>query len=217
MHAVPSDHPQSASPLRSLDAARRERQDRRAGEAALTETAHGQPYVAAADVTALLNRIGECVRALPSFGRTRTQSSAVLAKRTLSAISTCSPSRLAEGDGLRAVLERVNTARDALRGTAPTGAERIAIARWIGQADLAEEDAPADDRDRNGHGLPAHAYVLCGGRVIRQPCDHHGHDDDGAEDGHGSVEERIDDLARAGALIAAEIDRLQQLGERRYA
>jgi len=177
-------------------------------------TLAGQPYVAAADVAALLNRIGECVRALPSFGRTRTQSSAVVAKRTLSAISTCSPSRLAEGDGLRSVLERLNAARDALRGTATTGAERIAIARWIGQVDLSDGAGSADEREP--HGLPAHSYVLCGGQVIRQPCDHHGHDG-AADDGHGSVEERIDDLARAGALIAAEIDRLQHLGERRYA
>jgi hypothetical protein len=167
--------PDPASPPASLEAARRQRQDRQLAAPATS----GQPYVAAADVAALLNRIGECVRALPSFGRTRTQSSAVLAKRTLSAISTCSPSRLAEGDALRPVLERLNASRDALRGTAATGAERIAIARWIGQVDL--PDGPTDD------------------------------------DGHDSIEERIDDLARAGALIAAEIDRLQQLDERRYA
>jgi len=212
---VPSEPRHSNAPT-SLDAVRRERQDRHAGEPAVEATPAAQPYVTAADVVALLNRIGECVRALPSFGRTRTQSSAVVAKRTLSAISTCSPSRLAEGDGLRAVLERLDTTRDALRGSETVGTERIAIARWIGQVDISDGAGAAPADTRKAHGLPAHSYVLCGGQVIRQPCDHHGHD--GADDdGHGSVEERIDDLARAGALIAAEIDRLQQLGERRYA
>ncbi len=212
---MPSEARLSDQPT-SLDAVRRERQDRRAGEPAADAAIAARPYVAAADVVALLNRIGECVRALPSFGRTRTQSSAVVAKRTLSAISTCSPSRLAEGDGLRAVLERLDTTRQPLGGSETTGTERIAIARWIGQVDISDGAGAASSDERDAPGLPAHSYVLCGGQVIRQPCDHHGHEG-AADDGHGSVEERIDDLARAGALIAAEIDRLQQLGERRYA
>lgn len=173
----------------------------------------GQPSVAAADVVALLNRIGECVRVLPSFGRTRTQTSAVLAKRTLSAISTCSPSRLADDDPLRAVLARLDTTREALRETVTTGVERIAIARRLGELQI---PLGAGSEDRVEHGLPAHTYLLCGGHVVRQPGDHPDHDGPG-DDGHWSVDERIDDLARAGALIAAEIDRLQQLGERRYA
>ena len=180
--------------------------------AAAAET--GQPYVAAADVVALLNRVGECVRALPSFGRSRTQTSAVIAKRTLSAISTCSPSRLPDDDPLRPVLARLDVSRDALRNSVTTGVERIGIAHRLGQLHIAAGDAASDERVE--HGLPAHSYLLCGGQVIRQPADHPGHDGDG-EGGHASVEERIDDLARAGALIAAEIDRLQQLAERRYA
>ena len=103
----------------SLDAARRER---RTAELAGPESDFGQPYVAASDVVAVLNRVGECVRALPSFGRTRTQTAAVVAKRTLSAISTCSPAGLAETDELRSVLARLDVTRDALRVTALSGA-----------------------------------------------------------------------------------------------
>ena len=190
----------------SLDAARRER---RSAELAGPESDFGQPYVAAADVVALLNRIGECVRALPSFGRTRTQTSAVVAKRTLSAISTCSPSGLAATDELRAVLARLEVTRDALRVTALSGAQRIAAARWLGQRVAADDPAAAED-----HGRPAHTYVICNGQVIRQPGDH---GDGAGDETHPTREERIDDLARAGALIAAEIDRLQQDEQRRYA
>jgi hypothetical protein len=139
----------------------------------------------------------------------------VIAKRTLSAISTCSPSRLGEGDPLRPVLARLDATREALRESVTTGVERIAIARRLGELRIPAGDPAADD-ERVEHGLPAHTYLLCGGQVIRQPADHPAHDGAG-DDGHASVEERIDDLARAGALIAAEIDRLQQLGERRYA
>ena len=188
----------------SLDRARRAR-----GRA--TDVA--QFYVAAADVVALINRVGDCVRVLPSYGRTRTRTSAVIAKQTLSAISTCSPSRLDDDDPLRPVLARLDAAREALRDSVTTGIERIAIARRLG--DLQIPAADPGSAERLEHGLPARAYLLCGGQVIRQPADHPGHG--GAGDGHWSVEERVDDLARAGALIAAEIDRLQQLGERRYA
>jgi len=210
--------PTSPEPPTSLDAARRERDERTAPASTSPGAEAGQPYVAAADVVALLNRIGECVRALPSFGRTRTQTSAVVAKQTLSAISTCSAARLADDDELRAVLARLDAARAALRGGLASGAERIAIARWLGQLDIpgdgdAEGDGDGDAQERQERGLPASSYVLCGGQVIRQPGDHHGADDDLPE----SAEDRIDDLARAGALIAAEIDRLQQLAERRYA
>ncbi|HEX4363550.1 MAG TPA: hypothetical protein VHZ75_03305 [Solirubrobacteraceae bacterium] len=133
----------------------------------------------AADVVALLNRIGECVRALPSFGRTRTQTAAVVAKRTLSAISTCSPSGLADRDELRPVLARLGASRNTLRD---------------------EYDAPA------------HAYVIRNGEVFREL------DGEAASDAVGeSDEERIQDLARAGAVIAAEIDRLQRHQQRRYA
>ncbi len=168
---VPVPHETPAEIPTSLDAARRERDDAlrdAAPRAASFGADAGRPEVAPADVVALLNRVGECVRALPSFGRTRTRTAAVVAKRTLSAISTCSPSGL------------------------------------------------AGDDERADRGLPASSYLLCGGQVIRQPVDHHlagGMPDELPE----SVEERIDDLARAGALIAAEIDRLQQLGERRSA
>ena len=173
-----------------------------------------QPYVAAADVVALINRVGECVRVLPSFGRTRTQTSAVIAKRTLSAISTCSPARLDDDDPLRPVLARLDAARETLRDSVTTGVERIAIARRLGDMQIPAGDPASPELVE--HGLPAHAYLLCGGQVVRQPSDPHG-DAGAGGDGHWSVEERIDDLARAGALIAAEIDRLQQLGERRYA
>lgn len=182
-------------------------------EAAAVAAGTAQPYVAATDVVALLNRVGECVRALPSFGRTRTQTTAVIAKRTLSAISTCSPSRLDGDDPLRPVLARLGAAREALRDSVTGGVERISIARRLGDLHIPAGDPASAERVE--HGLPARAYLLCGGQVIRQPADHPGHD--GAGDGHWSVEERVDDLARAGALIAAEIDRLQQLGERRYA
>jgi hypothetical protein len=190
----------------SLDAARRER---RAPEPPGPESDFGQPYVAAADVVALLNRVGECVRALPSFGRTRTPTSAVVAKRTLSAISTCSPAGLAENDELRGVLARLGVTRGALRVTALSGAQRIAAVRWLGQRAADDDPAAAE-----GHGRPAHTYVICNGQVIRQPGDH---DDGAGEELRVSREERIDDLARAGALIAAEIDRLQQDELRRYA
>ena len=165
---------------------------------------------------ALLNRVGECVRALPSFGRTRTQTAAVVAKRTLSAISTCSPSGLGEHDDLRPVLARLDATRQALRVTALTGAQRIAAARWLGQ--VADDSRPADaDADADEpYGAPTHAYVICGGQVIRQPGD-----PAGADAGHDAEplnsEEHIEDLARAGALIAAEIDRLQHHQHRRYA
>ncbi len=172
------------------------------------ESDFGQPYVAAADVVAVLNRIGECVRALPSFGRTRTQTSAVVAKRALSAISTCSPSGLAEGDELRAVLARLDVVRGALRVTALSGAQRIAAVRWLGQR-VAADDAIAGEPHR-----PTHTYVICNGQVIRQPGDH---GDAAGDEVHVTREERIEDLARAGALIAAEIDRLQQDEQRRYA
>lgn len=200
----------------SLDRARRAREEaltRGAPDAAVAAALDRRAYVAGADVVALLNRVGECVRVLPSFGRTRTQTSAVIAKRTLSAISTCSPSRLPDGDPLRPVLARLDATREALRERVTTGAERIAIARWLGQLHIAAGDGCA--AGNVAHGLPAHSYLLCGGQVIRQPGDHPGQGT--GDDGHWSVEERIDDLARAGALIAAEIDRLQQLGERRYA
>lgn len=204
----------SAERPTSLADARREREGALRGATLDPVGCHaetGQPYVAAADVVALLNRIGECVRALPSFGRSRTQTPAVVAKRTLSAISTCSPSRLADGDELRPVLARLDTTREALRHSMASGAQRIAIARWLGPLDPPGDDAADDDRQHDG--LPRHSYVLCGGQVIRQPDGVGEHGDDV----HESPEERIDDLARAGALIAAEIDRLQQLGERRYA
>ena len=55
--------------------------------------------------------------------------------------------------------------------------------------------------------------MICNGQVIRQPGDH----GEGALDDHASREEHIEDLARAGALIAAEIDRLQRDDQRRYA
>lgn len=194
---APSERPTS------LDAARRER---RPVEAAGPESDFGQPCVAAADVVALLNRIGECVRALPSFGRTRTQTTAVVAKRTLSAISTCSPDALAADDELRPVLERLDMTRSALRVTALSGAQRIAAARWLGQR-MAADDPAAAEADR-----PAHTYVVCNGQVIRQPGDH----GDG-DDARLSREELVDDLVRAGAIIAAEIDRLQHDEQRRYA
>lgn len=94
-----------------------------------------------------------------------------------------------------------------MRGSAPTGAERIAIARRLGQLDIVDDGA----EDRAARRLPSYTYLLCGGRVIRQLADHDGAD--AAED-DAVTEERIDDLARAGALIAAEIDRLQQLARR---
>jgi hypothetical protein len=190
----------------SLDAARRER---RTAELAGPESDFGQPYVPASDVVVVLNRIGECVRALPSFGRTRTQTAAVVAKRTLSAISTCSPAGLAESDDLRAVLARLDITRDALRVTALSGAQRIAAVRWLGQRVADDDGAAAAD-----HGLPAHSYVICNGQVIRQPGDH---GEGAGDDAHASREEHIEDLARAGALIAAEIDRLQHDEQRRYA
>lgn len=181
-------------------------------DAAAVAADTAKPYVAAADVVALLNRVGECVRVLPSFGRARTRTSAVIAKQTLSAISTCSAARLPDGDPLRPVLARLDATREALRDSVTTGVERIAIARWLGQLHIPGEPASEAPVER---GLPAHTYLLCGGQVIRQP-GHHAHER-GGEDGQAPLEERIDDLARAGALIAAEIDRLQQLGERRYA
>ena len=107
-------------------------------------------------MVALLNRIGECVRALPSFGRTRTQTSAVVAKRTLSAISTCSIAALPDDDELRPVLARLDATRDALRGTITSGAQRIAIARWLGQLTVGDDAAGEDRQDR---GLPAHSYL----------------------------------------------------------
>lgn len=97
--------------------------------------------------------------------------------------------------------------RDAVRGSTPTGAERIAIARRLAQLDIADDGA----EDRAARRLPSCAYLLCGGRVIRRPADHDGAG--GAED-DAVTDELIDDLARAGALIAAEIDRLQQLPRR---
>jgi hypothetical protein len=199
----------------SLDRARRARDQEAArmkSDAAALAAETARPHVAAADVAALLNRVGECVRALPSFGRARTRTSAVIAKQTLSAISTCNPSRLPDGDPLGPVLARVDATREALRETVTTGVERIAIARWLGQLHIPGQPAAGQPAER---GLPAHAYLLCGGQVIRQP-GRHAHERAG-EDGPALIEERIDDLARAGALIAAEIDRLQQLGERRYA
>ncbi len=105
--------PSPATPL-SLEVARRERAsplEPLAPQPAEAESATRRASVAAEDVVALLNRIGECVRALPSFGRSRTQTSAVRAKRTLSAISTCSAAGLADGDPLRAVLARLDDAR----------------------------------------------------------------------------------------------------------
>lgn len=192
----------------SLDVARREREDALRRRAIDAEPDYGQQYVAAADVVALINRVGECVRALPSFGRTRTQTSAVVAKRTLSAISTCSPARLQAGDELRGVLARLDATRSALRVTALSGAQRIAAARWLGQQ--AAVDEPAESGD---DGSPARTYLICGGQVLCQPGDH----GDGGGDEAPSREERIDDLARAGALIAAEIDRLQYGEQRRYA
>jgi hypothetical protein len=211
---VPSE--ETVSPT-SLADARREREralKRRAAPdlPALTAGA-GRPYVAAADVVALLNRIGECVRALPSFGRTRTQTAAVVAKRTLSAISTCSSSVLADDDELRPVLARLEETRTALRSSVTTGAERIAIARWLDQLDMSGDATAGAGRDESG--VPSRSYLLFGGQVVSQP--HDQRRADGAHDDHESVEERIDDLARAGALIAAEIDRLQQLSEWRYA
>lgn len=194
---APSERPTS------LDAARRERRPVEAGP----ESDFGQPCVAAADVVALLNRVGECVRALPSFGRTRTQTTAVVAKRTLSAISTCSPDALAADDELRPVLERLDMTRSALRVTALSGAQRIAAARWLGQRIAADDPAAAEADER-----PAHTYVICNGQVIRQPGDH----GDG-DDPRVPREELVDDLVRAGALIAAEIDRLQHDARRRYA
>jgi hypothetical protein len=201
----------------SLADARRERERapklRAAPELPALPAEAGPPYVAAADVVALLNRIGECVRALPSFGRTRTQTAAVVAKRTLSAISTCSSSVLPDEDELRPVLARLEATRSALRGSILTGAERIAISRWMGQLDHAA-DAGAGT-DRSDRGLPTRSYLLFGGQVVSRPRDPRR--TDGAHDDHESIEERIDDLARAGALIAAEIDRLQQLADCRYA
>jgi hypothetical protein len=146
----------------------------------------------------LLNRIGECVRALPSFGRTRTQSPAIRAKRTLAAISTCSPERLDDDDPLRAVLARVAAIRYALDDTQICGAQRIA----------AEREAPT--------GPPSHTYTLRDGEVIRGADDLHAVDAAGAP-ALQSDDALIDDLARAGALIAAEIDRLQDLQGRRCA
>jgi hypothetical protein len=206
---VPRD--ETVSPTSLVDV-RRERERalklRAAPDPTALPAAAGPPYVAAADVIALLNRIGECVRALPSFGRTRTQTAAVVAKRTLSAISTCSSSVLSDGDELRPVLARLEATRSALRGSVTTGAERIAIARWLGQLDPAwDATAGADRHDR---GVPSRSYLLFGGEVVSPS-------HDGAHDDHESIDERIDDLARAGALIAAEIDRLLQLGECRYA
>lgn len=201
--------PAPAESPTNLDAARRERRsvghERHAGH----EPDFGHSYVAAADVVTLLNRVGECVRALPSFGRTRTQTSAVVAKRTLSAISTCSPAGLADHDELRAVLDRLDVTRSALRVTALSGAQRIAAVRWLWQH-TADDDPAASADD----GRPTYAYVICNGQVIRQP----GEPTDAAGDEpQTSREERIEDLARAGALIAAEIDRLQHDEQRRYA
>jgi hypothetical protein len=203
--------PGASSPsLTNLDDARREREDsgrRKAREAARPVAELGSPYVAAADVVTILNRVGECVRALPSFGRTRTQTSAVLAKRTLSAISTCKPTGLSDGDALRSVLARLDAARSALRETEPSGAQRIAAVRRLGQR-------ATDDGAEHELGPPAHSYLICHGQVIRQPGDH---GDGTADEVHPTREERIEDLVRAGALIAAEIDRLQHDEQRRYA
>ncbi len=105
--------PSPGTPL-SLDEARRGRAsplEPLAPESSEAGSDAARASVAAEDVVALLNRIGECVRALPSFGRARTQTSAVRAKRTLSAISTCSAAGLADGDPLRAVLARLDEAR----------------------------------------------------------------------------------------------------------
>ena len=190
----------------SLDAARRER---RSVELAGLEPTSGSSYVAASDVVALLNRVGECVRALPvlrahphpDVGR-RGQAHAVGDQHL-------QPVGLAENDELRAVLARLDVTRSALRVTALSGAQRIAAVRWLGQRVADDDPAAAGD-----HGRPAHTYVICNGQVIRQP----GDPGEGAGDEtHASREERIDDLARAGALIAAEIDRLQHDEQRRYA
>lgn len=155
--------------------------------------------VAAEDVAALLNRIGDCVRELPSYGRARTLDDGAVAKRTLSAISTCSLDKLAEDDRLRPVLARVAATR---RGGDPwlSGVERIATARRL------QDDADPGPEARR---LPACTYLLTGGHVIRRD-----DDDVGAAHGEDSLaacDELIDDLALAGALIASEIDRLQRL------
>jgi hypothetical protein len=200
----------------SLDDARRGRQGaarRRASDAQAVEAELGQPYVAATDVVALLNRVGECVRALPSFGRTRTQTAAVVAKRTLSAISTCSPAGLADHDDLRPVLARLGATRGALRDTALSGAQQIAAVRWFGQLTNAG-DAPVPESEQAAEfGPPAHTYVIRSGQLLRELDEDLSHDLTDSE----SCDERIHDLARAGALIAAEIDRLQQRQQLRYA
>jgi hypothetical protein len=149
-----------------------------------------------------------------SFGRTRTQTQAVVAKRTLSAISTCSASSLPEGDDLRPVLARLAALRSSIASSTPSGAERIAIARCLAELEIAGDTAGGDEHEQRAK--PAHCYLLCDGHVVRQTPDRR-RDEQAGGDGHPSLEERIDDLARAGALIAAEIDRLQQLAERRYA
>lgn len=159
--------------------------------------------VAAEDVAALLNRIGDCVRELPSYGRARALDHGAVAKRTLSAISTCSLDKLAEDDRLRPVLARVAATRQRADPWV-SGVERIAAARRL------QDDA---DPAPEARWLPACTYLLTGGHVIRRA-----EDEAGAAHGEDIVaacDELIDDLALAGALIASEIDRLQRLQQHR--
>jgi len=167
---------------------------------------HAAAYISAGDVAALLNRIGECVRALPAYGRPPTLGTGAAAKRMLSAISTCSPDRLAEDDPLHAVLLRIDATRRDTNVSYLSGAQRIAAERWVqgGVNDLADADQPKT------RALPSHAYVLWSGHVIRRSSDDPA-DDPSRDDADASCDELVRDLTLAGALIACEIDRLQQL------
>lgn len=163
-----------------------------------------EPYVAAGDVAAILNRIGDCVRGLPAYGRPPTAATGAAAKRTLSAISTCDPDKLADGDTLRPVLERLGAIRRSRTDQPLGGAQRIAAERWF--QTYADHPVSADPGEPV---LPSYAYIVHDGQVLRR-CGADPDADVTADDAYRSCEDLIRDLALAGALIAAEIDRLQQ-------
>lgn len=122
-----------------------------------------EPYVPAGDVAAILNRVGECVRGLPAYGRPPTAATGAAAKRMLSAISTCDPDKLADGDALRPVLQRLGAIRRSRTGQPLGGAQRIAAERWFQTyADDPFSAGPAE------HVLPSYAYILWNGHVIRR-------------------------------------------------
>ena len=98
--------------------------------------------------------------------------------------------------------------------TALTGAQRIAAVRWLGQVARGADDPAAGASEDAGR--PAHTL-----RDLQRPGDPPARrltaPSAARTTPRRSREERIDDLARAGALIAAEIDRLQHGEQRRYA